>query len=187
MKSYEKPTVQVLVLTSIAGYVGFRTYSDIRRGQGAGSSKLVRSSRQYTAVQVSDTGGRQLHSLFDRIPVDPRYSKYAHPPKVTACHVRSTAQRTGSRLLRAFEGLGFSFNDPVYAQGEPCNCGEDAQYSACAEECAGVYWGGPTSPSDDPDSGFTWEFTSCTPYNHPQCTPEPHPDVCSCQVGDDPP
>jgi len=154
MKLRNRVTLQVLVLASVAGYVGVRTYSVIESGRRAGSSERDRSSRHYAVVQVSDASGRQLQSLFEGIPVDPRYTKYVHPPKVIACQVRSTVQRASSRLVQGLDRLGLSLNYPVHAQ-EPCDCGEFPNQSDCAQACPGEYWGGPTDPTDDPETGFT--------------------------------
>lgn len=183
MKLRNRVTLQILVLASVAGYVGVRTYSVIGRGQNAGSER-VRSSRQYAIVQVSDTSGRQLHSLFEGIPVDPRYTKYVHPPKVIACRVRSTVQRASSRLVQGLDRVGLSLDYPVHAQ-EPCDCGEFPNQSDCADACPGEYWGGPTDPTDDPEIGFTWSITACN--NGDRCNEEPHTSPCSCTEGDDPP
>jgi hypothetical protein len=184
MKFCKKRTFQIVALAAISVYVGARTYSASHRRQNTSSSQLLHSSQRYAAIYISDTSGHQLESLFDGIPVDPHYSKYKNPPKVTTCQVRSGVQRASSLLRRGLELLGLSFDNPVYAQNICFDCGKSPAYSNCATPCGGQYWGGPTEPSGSVFTGFNWIQDAC-PGNPVQCNiPEPRTYACSCQEGD---
>ena len=134
----------------------------------------------YALVRVFDATGRPLASLFEGLPVDPRFPRYAKPPSVSQGCGRAASPKRRSVWSSLLPLLGLSFEGPV-VHAQACDCGETPVYDSCAPVCEGMYWVGETEPSDDPHLGFFIAGLVCK-NNSGQCPGESATPTCWCDI-----
>jgi hypothetical protein len=153
------------ILIGISGLVVVLTVMLVARtewprvGKGKGLNEMSSSRRVAMSLRLYDTSQRHLSSLFEGLPVDPRYSKYLHVPELRSCSKgQGKMPRASSKLDRILALFGLSFSTPVQAQNG-CDCYERAIEVNCNPYCGGRYWGGQAEPSTQ---SFTWDYVGCT-------------------------